>query len=158
MLLITRKYYLCVPDAIKNINVKVCNLMSRTNETRQITWHKTCKCKCILDASVCNSKQRWNEDKCRWECKELIDKGTCDKGFIWNPSNCECECDKSCDVGEYLDYKNYKCRERLTYKLIEKYIENIDRNRMLHNETLDVILLNTTPLSVYKKVCNYLFV
>ena len=23
-----------------------------------------------------------------------------------NPSNRECECDKSCDVGEYLDYKN----------------------------------------------------
>ena len=30
----------------------------------------------------------------------------CDKGFIWNLSNCECECDKSCDIGEYLDYKN----------------------------------------------------
>ena len=58
---------LCVPGTIKNINVKVFNLMSRTNETRHIEWHKTCKCKCIcrLDASVCNNKQRWNEDKCR---------------------------------------------------------------------------------------------
>ena len=28
---------------------------------------KTCKCKCKLDASVCNKKQRWNEDKCRCE-------------------------------------------------------------------------------------------
>ena len=37
---------LCVPDTIKNINVKVFNLMSRTNETRHIEWHKTCKCKC----------------------------------------------------------------------------------------------------------------
>ena len=27
---------LCVPDAVKNLNVKVFNLMSRTNETRQI--------------------------------------------------------------------------------------------------------------------------
>ena len=27
---------LCVPDAVKNINVKVFNLMSRTNETRHI--------------------------------------------------------------------------------------------------------------------------
>ena len=35
-----------------NLNVKVFNLMSRTNETRQIKWHKTCKCKCRLDA--CN--------------------------------------------------------------------------------------------------------
>ena len=75
---------LCVPDTIKNINVKVFNLISRTNEKRHIEWHKTCKCKCRLDTNVCNNKQRWNEDKCRCECKELIDKGICDKGFIWN--------------------------------------------------------------------------
>ena len=53
-----------VPDNIKNTNVKVFNLMSRTNETRHIKWHKTCKCRCRVDASVCNNKQRWNEDKC----------------------------------------------------------------------------------------------
>ena len=36
----------------------------------------------------------------------------CDKGFIWNPNNCECECDKSCHIGEYLDYKNCRCRKK----------------------------------------------
>ena len=56
--------------------------MSRTNETRHVKWHETCKCKCRLDASVYNNKQRWNEDKCRCECKELIDKSVCDKAFI----------------------------------------------------------------------------
>ena len=66
---------LCVPDVVKNLNIKVFNLMSRTNETRHIKWHETCKCKCRLDVSVCNNKQRWNENKCRCECKELIDKG-----------------------------------------------------------------------------------
>ena len=85
----------CVPDVVKNLNVKVFNLILRTNETNHIEWHETCKCKCRLDASVCNNKQRWNEDKCRCECKELIDKGVCDNGFIWNPSNCRCECNKS---------------------------------------------------------------
>ena len=80
-------------------NVKVFNLMPRTNETRHIKWQETCMCKCRLDASVCNNKHRWNNDKCWCECKELIDKGVCDEGFIWNPSNCECKCDKSCDVG-----------------------------------------------------------
>ena len=69
--------------------------MSRANETRHIEWHESCKFKLRLDASVCNNKQRWNEDKCRCECKELIDKGTCNKVFIWNPSNYEFECDKS---------------------------------------------------------------
>ena len=56
----------------------------------------------------------------------MIDKGVCDKGFIWNPSNCECECDKSCDIGEYLDYENCKCRKKLVDKLVEECTENID--------------------------------
>ena len=144
---------ICVPDTIKNISVKVFNLMSRITKTRHIEWHETCKCKCRLDASVCNNKQRWNEDKCRCECKELFNKGMCDKGFIWNPSNCEWECDKSCDIGEYLDYKNCKCRKKIIDKLVEEYCENIDGNEILYNETLDVI-----PLNVYKKVCSFCMV
>ena len=66
---------LSVPGVIRNLNIKVFNLISRTNETKHIEWHETCKCKCRLNASVCNNKQRWNEDKCLCECKELIDKG-----------------------------------------------------------------------------------
>ena len=73
---------LCVTDAVKNINFKVFNLMSRINETRHIKWHETCGFICRLDASVCNDKQRWNKDKCRCECKELVEKGHCDKEFI----------------------------------------------------------------------------
>ena len=100
---------LCVSDVVKKMNIKVFDLMSRTNETRHIEWYETCKCKCRLDACICNYKQRWNNDKCRCECKELIHEGRCDNRFIWNPSICECECDKSCDAGEHLDYKNCKC-------------------------------------------------
>ena len=89
-----------------------------------------CECKSRLDASVCNNKQRCNNDKCRCECKELIDKVVCDKGSIWNPSNCECEYDKSCDIGEYLGYKNCKCSEKLVDKLIEECAENIDEAKI----------------------------
>ena len=60
---------ICVFDKIENTNVKVFNIMSRTNETRHIKWHKACKCRCRLDPSVCNNKQSWIEDKCRCECK-----------------------------------------------------------------------------------------
>ena len=56
------------------MNIKVFNLMSRTNETCHIKWHKTCKCKCRVDASVCNDKQHWNNDDCTCECKELTVK------------------------------------------------------------------------------------
>ena len=55
--------------------------MSRTNETRFVEWHETCKWEQKFGENVCNNK-----------------------GFIWNPSSCGCECDKACDVGEYLDY------------------------------------------------------
>ena len=97
---------------------------------QDIKRHETCKCKCRLDASVGNNKQRWNNDKCRCECKELIDKCVCDQGYIWNPSNCECECDKSCDFDEYLDYENCKCRKRLIDKLVEEYNENTDEENL----------------------------
>ena len=56
---------ICVPDIIRNLNVKVFNLMSTTIEIRHTEWHETCKCQCRLDAVVCNNKQHWNKDKCR---------------------------------------------------------------------------------------------
>ena len=120
----------CVADIIKNLNAKVFNLMSRTDETRYIEWHEKCKCKCRLDAIVCNNKQLWNKTKCRCECKELIDKGICEKGFIWNPSNCECQCDKNCDIGEYLDYENCKYKKKLVDQIIDECTETIEEVKL----------------------------
>ena len=34
---------ICVPDIVKNSNVKVFNLMLRTNETKSIKLHETCE-------------------------------------------------------------------------------------------------------------------
>ena len=48
---------ICVPDVVKNLNVKVFNLMLRANEARHINWHETFKCIYRLDAIVCNNKQ-----------------------------------------------------------------------------------------------------
>ena len=78
------------PDQIKNTNVKVFNLLSRTNETRHIKLHKTCKCKCRLDASICNNKQRWNDDRCKCKCR--LDASICNNKQRWNDDRCICEC------------------------------------------------------------------
>ena len=78
----------------------------------------------------------------------MIDKGICNKGFIWNPSNCDCECDKSCDVGEYLDYKNCKCRNILDDKLVEECNENIDGNEMIYNETSNENVCNSCTIYI----------
>ena len=121
---------ICVPDVVKNLNVKVFNLMSRANETRHKEWDETCKCECKCGANICNNKQRWNKDKCRCEYKELIDKGVCDKGFIWSPSNCECECDKACNVGEYLDYENCQYIKKLFNKLVDECAETVEEVKL----------------------------
>ena len=133
---------ICIPNIIKNINVKVFNLMQRVNETKQIIWHETCKCVCRLTSAVCNNKQIWNKDRCRCKCKEdLVNKMVCDKGFVWNPSSCDCECDKSCGIGEYLDYKSCVCKNSLIDKLIEECTSIISENK-IHNETLNKISSN----------------
>ena len=75
----------------------------------------------------------------------------CDKVFIWNPSNCECECDKSCDIGEYLYYKDRKSRKRIIDK---ECSENINGNEILDIIPLNAIPLNAVLLNIYKKVCN----
>ena len=56
---------ICVPDIVKNLNVKVFSLMSRTNETRSIKLHETCKCIYRLNKIIYNNKQRWNKGQCR---------------------------------------------------------------------------------------------
>ena len=125
-------FHLCVCSNVKfSITNKQNTKMSRTNKTRRIKWHQTCKCKCRLDASVCNNKQCWNADECRCKCKELIDKSVCDRRYIWNPSNCECEYDKSCDGGECLDYKNCRCRKKLVNKLVEECTETVNEVKIV---------------------------
>ena len=47
-----------VPDLVKNVNVKVFNIVSEANETRRIEWHEMCKCKFRFSSSVWNYKQR----------------------------------------------------------------------------------------------------
>ena len=144
---------LCVPDVVKNLNVKMFNLVSGTNETRRIEWHKPVSVNIdltVVFATINNVGMI--DDKCECKCKELIDKNVCDKGFILNPSNCEYECYKSCDFSEYLDYKNCTCRKRLVDKLAEKCTENIDETRLLeitsteckHNACTPYIVLFST--------------
>ena len=58
----------CVPNIIKNITLKILDLISWENKTKQIKWHESCTYVCRLDPVVCNNK---------------------------NPSNCKCEYKKS---------------------------------------------------------------
>ena len=64
-------YKICLPDSIKNISVKSLDLISRRLVFKNISFHKTYKCGCLLDEKVCNNLQRWIGNKCRCECLKI---------------------------------------------------------------------------------------
>ena len=136
---------LCVPDVIKNVNMKVYNLLMRANETKNVVWYESCKCVCRLTSAVCNSKQIWNSDTCSCDCNEdFVDKMVCGKGYMWNPSTCACECDMWCKPGQYLDYKNCVCKNKLIGKVsslctsfINENMMNVDKNAIVTNDDND---------------------
>ena len=45
-------------------------MITRINESRTLTKHISCECKCKFDGRKCNSYQKWNNDKCRCDCKK----------------------------------------------------------------------------------------
>ena len=53
---------ICVHDIVKNLNVKVFNLMSRTKEARRIKLYETCKCECQLFVIINNAVIMINVD------------------------------------------------------------------------------------------------
>ena len=53
---------LCVSNIVRDINIKVLNLLARIKETRKVVWHEMCKCACRLTSAVCNDRQEWNEN------------------------------------------------------------------------------------------------
>ena len=135
---------LCVPNIIKNVNMEVYNFLIRLNEIHNVLWHKSCKCICRLNSSVCNSKQIWNSDTCRCDCNE--DFGSiinCTKGYMWNPSTCECQCDMWCKPGQYLDYKNCVCKNTLVGRIIAECTSVI--NETMINNKDNIANDNTTP-------------
>ena len=125
---------LCVPNIIKNVNMKIYNFFMRLNETRNVLWHKSCKCVCRLNSSVCNNKQIWNSDTCRCDCNEdFAGIINCTKGYMWNPSTCACECDMCCKPGQYLDHKNCVCKNKLIGRVIVECTSIINET-MINNK------------------------
>ena len=111
----------CIPDIVKNVTIKIFDLMSLKDKAKQIIFHESCKCVFRLDAIICNNKQNWNKDKCKCEC--LISK-KCGNKF-WNLNSCKCE-----------------YRKNAAHLLTEKCEEIIDNKTLLikkHNKTVTII-------------------
>ena len=55
-----------------------------------------------MNEGLCNSKQEWNHDECRFKCKELDVWSSYRDG---NPSACKGDCTKACNIDKCLDTK-----------------------------------------------------
>ena len=122
---------ICVPNIIKNVNIKVYNFSMRLNETRNVLWYESCKCVCLLNSSVCSSKQIWNSDTCRCDCNEdFAGIINCTKGYIWNPSTCACECDMWCKPVQYLDHENCLCKNKLIGRVVAGFTSVVNETMM----------------------------
>ena len=157
---------ICVPNIIKNVNIKVYNFLVRLNETCNVLWHKSCKCVCLLNSSVCNSKQIWNSDTCKCDCNEdfpgIIN---CTKGYMWNPSTCVCECDMWCKPGQYLDHKNCVCKNKLIGRVIaectgvinETMMNNLDNKDNDNDNTITYIFIGLFSVLLFGIICFCVF-
>ena len=129
---------ICVPNIIKNVNMKVYNFLMMLNETRNVLWHKSCKCLCRLNSSACNSKQIWKSYTCKCNCNEdFAGIINCTKGYTWNPSTWECQCDTWCIPGQYLDHKNCICKNKLIGRVTEECTSIINETMINNKDNID---------------------
>ena len=54
-------FQVCLPDIVKNVSVKSFDLISQKNVLKNISFHKSWKCGCLLDKKVCNNLQKWSK-------------------------------------------------------------------------------------------------
>ena len=47
----------CVPNKTEDLNLSVFNMITGINESKTLTKHISCECKCKFDEKKCNSKQ-----------------------------------------------------------------------------------------------------
>ena len=63
-------------------------MIANKYEAKTMTEHISCDCKCKINSTTCNSKQKWNNKTCQCTCKNYR---KCKENYSWNPSTCICE-------------------------------------------------------------------
>ena len=62
-------------------------MIAGINESKTLTRHLSCECKCKFDVNVIQINGVIMI-KCQCECKKIR---VCEKDYIWNPATCICE-------------------------------------------------------------------
>ena len=75
-----------IPNEREDLNLSVFNMITGINESKTLTKHISCDCKC-------KSIQWCNNNKCWSECKKIH---ICEQYYVWNPAT------RNCESGKYL--------------------------------------------------------
>ena len=75
---------ICVPNETEDLNLSVFNMITGINESKTLTKHISCECKCKFGSRRCNSNQTWNNSKCRCACINSKKHLVCEKDYVWN--------------------------------------------------------------------------
>ena len=81
----------CVPNKTEDLNLSVFNMTAEINESKTLTKHILCECKCKFEGRKCSSDQGWNNNKYRCKCKKSHVWG---KDYVWNPVAYSCKNEK----------------------------------------------------------------
>ena len=99
----------CVPNKTEELSLSVFNMITNImnrNESKTLTKHISCECKCKFDGRKCNSDQWWNNDKCWCDSKKCH---VCEKDYVRNPATCNCESGKH--LASIMDDSAITCDE-----------------------------------------------
>ena len=78
----------CVLNKTEDLNLSVFNMITGINESKTLTKHISCECKCKCDGTKCISNQWWNNNKRQCECEKYH---ICENDYVWNPATCNSE-------------------------------------------------------------------
>ena len=69
----------CIPNKTGDLNLSIFNMIVGINQSKTLTKHISCKCKCKFYDTKCNSNQWWNNGKCRCEFHK---HHICEKDYV----------------------------------------------------------------------------
>ena len=125
-------------------------MITGINESKTLTRHISCECKCKFHGRKRNSDQWWNNDKCRRECKK---HHIYEKDYVWNPATCNCENGKY--LASIMDDSVITCDEIINVKETNFNEKNITY-RTQNVYILLVFLLTTITLLIAVSIYCYL--
>ena len=141
----------CDPNKTEDLNLNEFSMITGINESKVLTKHITCECKCRFDGRNCNSDQWWNNDKCRCKCKK---RHVCEKGYVWNPATCNCKNEKY--LASIMDDLTIMCDEIIDDIFLTNFIENKVNCKTQNFYIMLTFLLITIALLIAVSIYCYL--